>query len=228
MFLEGEGDVTAAPTLVSHLLTEQNAWDTLFLDPDPFRVGELGGLAKDDGKKLIRLLKAAAKRKNLGGILLLVDGDLDRFQGAPFCGETAAYYLSERAREAGGGAHFSLASVIAIREYESWLIGGIEALTGKALPDGRRGIRAGTTAPAGNIELAPRGAKAWLSQNMESGYKPTVDQGPLTKLLDGDFAPLRNRQLRSFRRLENAIKQLIDACRTGRHVVTPQRPPGRS
>lgn len=222
MFLEGKGDLTAAPTLVSHLLTEQNAWDAMFLDPDPFRVGELGGLAKDKGRNLIRWLKAAAKRKNLGGVMLLVDGDLDRFLGGPFCCRTAACYLSERAREAGGGVHFSVATVIAVREYESWLIAGIEALAGKPLPDGRPGIKAGATAPPGNIEVAPRGAKGWLAHVMEaSGYKPTVDQGPITKLLIKNLAPLRNRQLRSFRRFESAIKQLVEACRTGQHVVTP-------
>jgi hypothetical protein len=41
LFVEGEGESDAVPKLVKKLLTEQNAWDVVFLDDAPFRVGEV-------------------------------------------------------------------------------------------------------------------------------------------------------------------------------------------
>jgi hypothetical protein len=187
--------------------------------------GSWGGLVKDGGKDCVRLLQAAARtRKNLGGVLLLLDGDLRRFQGQPFCARDAGYYLSERARAAGAGSLFSAASVLALQEYESWLIAGIESLAGKSLPDGRPGVRAGTTLPGGDLEVAPRGAKEWLGRRMDSGYAPTTDQEPLTRLLVEDLDPVRKQGMRPFARLEAAVKQLVDAIRSGKHVVTPEPP----
>jgi len=114
--------------------------------------------------------------------------------------------------------------VFACQEYESWLIAGVEALAGRPLPpDGRPGVHPGTTAPAGNLELAPRDAKKWLGKHMASGYKPTMDQGPLTKLLVENLGPVRQRALRSFRRLETALQELVNAIRSGNHIVTPEK-----
>jgi hypothetical protein len=106
------------------------------------------------------------------------------------------------------------------------LIAGVEALAGKPLPgDGRPGIRAGTVPESGDPEVAPRDAKGWLSKRMESGYKPTTDQGPLTSLLVQNLDPLRRRGLRSFRQFEKALRLLTEAFRSGSHVVTPEPPP---
>jgi hypothetical protein len=82
-------------------------------------------------------------------------------------------------------------------------------------------VRAGTVCPTDNIEALPRNPKDWLSHQMESGYKPSTDQEPLTRLLVQDLSPLRARNLRSFRRLENALRQLTEAIRAGKHIVTP-------
>ena len=41
LFVEGDGEHKAAPVLVERLLTEHNAWDCLFLDPHPFRIGSV-------------------------------------------------------------------------------------------------------------------------------------------------------------------------------------------
>jgi hypothetical protein len=57
---------------------------------------------------------------------------------------------------------------------------------------------------------------------LPSGYKPTVDQEPLTKLLIQDLSKLRERALHSFRRLESAVEQLTHAVRTGNPIVTPE------
>lgn len=218
LFVEGGGDVDAAPALVKRLLTEYNAWSSLVLAPTPFRVKGWGYLLRDEGKEWIRYLKAAAVRyRPLGGVLLLLDGDI-RTQGA-FCARNKTWELSELARAAGAGSRFSVATVFAVQEYETWLIAGIESLAGRPLPDGRRGVNAGVVAPAGNLEQAPRDAKAWLNRNMSSGYKPAKDQRVLTEMID--LQAIRRRGLRSFRRLENALQQLIEAIRSDEHTNTP-------
>jgi hypothetical protein len=224
-FVEGYGEEDAVPSLVNHLLLGHEPWDCVLPDYEPFRVGQLGSLIKDEGKKWIDKLKVAAKtRKNLGGVLLIADGDLDLLHGQPFCAMKAAQHLSQLARQAGGGSFFSVAIVIALQEYESWLIAGVEWLAGKTYPDGRPGIQRDAVSPSGNLEEAPRDAKKWLSSHMNEGYKPTVDQGPLTRLLLKEDLTLVRQRMRSFRRLEHAIQVLVDACRSGRHVVSPEPP----
>src|SRR5258708_39894910 len=151
LFVEGSGDVNAAPALVKRLLTEGNAWSSLILAPTPFRVKGWGYLLKEKGKEWIRFLKATAvTHRPLGGVLLLLDGDI-KSQGA-FCARNKAWELSKLAREAGAGSRFSVATVFAIKEYETWLIAGVESLAGKPLPDGRPGVKAGIVAPSTDLE----------------------------------------------------------------------------
>ena len=78
LFVEGSGDVDACPVLVKRLLTDLNLWSpSLNLVPNPFRVKGWGYLLKDKGKEWTRLLKAAAKvHSPLGGVLLILDGDI--------------------------------------------------------------------------------------------------------------------------------------------------------
>jgi hypothetical protein len=128
--------------------------------------------------------------------------------------------LSKFASEAGGGSLFSVATVFAVKEYETWLIAGVESLAGKRLPDGRAGIKSGVTTPSGNLEEAPRDAKGWLNTQMPQGYKPAKDQEALTEMVD--LETVRRRGLRSFRRLENALQQLLLAIRSDQHIVTPR------
>jgi hypothetical protein len=49
-----------------------------------------------------------------------------------------------------------------------------------------------------------------------------ASRAELNKLVDLEF--VRHRGLRSFARLELAVRQLADACRTGKHVATPPSP----
>jgi hypothetical protein len=147
-----------------------------------------------------------------------LDGDADRFEHGMFCAWKAAVTLADRSKDVGGGSLFSVACVFARQEYESWIIAGVESLAGRSLPDGRPGVKAGTVAPP-SPEKAPRDAKGWLSKNINGGYKPTTHQLPLTDMVD--VSMIRNRNLRSFRRVENALRQLVDAIRSGQHVVTP-------
>ena len=119
LFVEGEGDVTAAPALVKRLLTELATWDCLSLDPDPFRIGAVNNLFGKSEQNWIKKLHFAAKGGNLGGVLLLQDGDITLKQGQPFCARDISRDLSRRACAAGAGSVFSVASVFACQEFES-------------------------------------------------------------------------------------------------------------
>lgn len=218
LFVEGEGEAHAVPMLVKRLLTEQNAWDAVSLDEDTFRVGEVNKLVKDEYREWQRKLAASSKRRNVGGVLLVLDGDVKKVGTEPFCAAIVAKSLARRAVAVGGGTKFSVAVVFARQEYESWLIAGIESFAGRCLPDGRV-IPAEVKSPEGDLEESPRNAKGWLNDIIEGGYKPTRDQAVLTTLLD--LQMVRNRQLRSFLRLESAIAGLVSAIRADQHCVTP-------
>jgi hypothetical protein len=221
LFVEGEADSLATPALVKRLLTEMDAWEHVFLDTRPFQVGNVAEVTRDEGRRWVRYLRDAGKRPNLGGVLLLQDGDLSRVRGEDFCPWRFGARLAEWARDAGGGSVFSVASVFACMEYESWLIACADRLAGQALPDGRPGVRAGTAVPPDDLEKAPRDAKGWLDRCMDEGYKNTRDQGPLTQLMTGHLDAVRARNLRSFRRLESALCQLVEGISSGNHVVSP-------
>jgi hypothetical protein len=219
LFVEGDGDLCAVPILVKRLLTELNAWGSVLLDPNPFKVGSINRLLKDNSRNWIRWLEAAAKRSSPGGVLLLIDGDVKRLGNRVFCAAEAARMLAREAKRARAGDLFSVATVFACQEFESWLIAGVESLAGKHFRDSRPAVRPGTTPPDADLESEPRDAKGWLSRVIESGYNPPRDQAGLTELVDLDL--IRNRGMRSFRRLESALTQLVRAARDGRPVVTP-------
>ncbi len=221
LFVEGAGDRDAVPVLVKHLLTAANGWSHLFLDEQPFVVGNVAALTKGDGKELVRFLKAAAKRPNLGAVLLVQDGDLPRIRGEDFCAARFGSRMSEWAKIAGAGVGFSVATVFACQEYESWMLACVDRLAGRELPDKRPGVKPGTPSPGGDLEKSPRDAKGWLDQHLDAGCKPTRDQKLFTQLMLDHLEVIRQRPLRSFLRLENALSQLVAAAVAGTFVVTP-------
>lgn len=224
LLVEGEGDRAAVPILVKQLLTELDGWPHVFLDTDPFVVGNAADMTKDDGKEWLRILNIARRRPNLGGMLLLLDGDLGTIRKEPFCAARFAERLAGWATAMGAGRLFSLACVFACQEYESWILAGVEQLAGLALPDERSGISMGTLPLNLNLEREPRNAKGWLDTCLEAGYKPTRDQAPFTQLMVGCLDAIRARGMRSFRRLESALGQLVHGVRSNAHIVSPHIP----
>jgi hypothetical protein len=233
LLVEGDGDVEAAPVLVSRLLHEHSAFDAVFLDSHPLRVGDYSKIRRSDKYPRIRehdfgewrrLLQYAARRPNVGGCILLLDGDSPiTLEGKPFCARDAARRLAAEAQKVGAGKVFSVAVVFACMEFESWLIAGIDSLLGKPLPDGRKEMpdclpRDVQTPP--NPDTSPRDAKGWLRRVMATGYKPARDQAALTRLVDLSVIR-RRKEVRSFRRMESAIGEIVAAIRSGNHVVTP-------
>jgi hypothetical protein len=86
LFVEGEGDVKAAPSLVGELLTHlpDPLRGKLFLDNAPMKVGGIHQITGKRQPDLLRHLGNAAKRPKLGAVLLILDGDADRVEGQPW------------------------------------------------------------------------------------------------------------------------------------------------
>jgi hypothetical protein len=221
LFTEGEGDDDAVPVLVQRLITDidRTYWQHLAIDANVFRIGGIERITGTKRDQWDKKLKAAAKRPGMAGVLVVLDGDANQVEGQPFCAGRTAALLASRARDIGGGTLFSLAIVFARREFESWLLAGIDSLAGKPLSDGRPGVRAGASFDARAVEDHPRDAKGTLNTFLDSGYKPTVDQRELTRLVDLDM--IRRCNLRSFRRLESAVKELCEGIKAGSHFVSP-------
>jgi hypothetical protein len=221
---EGHGEVDALPILVGRLLAEKSARGLLYLDRDIIREGPASLVKWDkraqqpDYSGWIRRVELAARRRDVGGILAVYDGDAAMFPAGStsrFCARTAAVSMAAAAASGGAGKMFSLAVVFACAEYETWLIAGIESLAGRRLSDGRIAIPADVEFPGGDAESHGKG---WLIRNCP-GYRPTRDQARLTELLDFNF--VRAKKLGSFERLEHALDQLLGAVAMGIHVSTP-------
>ncbi len=228
LFVEGEGDRKAAPILVKKVLTELNAWDVVALDRAlPWQVGDLGAITKEDGRHWVRFLRAASKQSNLGGVLLLLDGDAKSIRREPFCAARFASRLAEESRAAGGGSQFSVACVFARQEFESWFVACADRLAGQRLSDGREGLAIDTASPPIEPDIEAehiRDAKKWLSQRMAGGYKETRDQGLLAEQAIAHFDAIRARPMKSFLRFERAVGELVLAIRSERHTVSPVWP----
>lgn len=154
----------------------------------------------------------------------MLDGDCPPARGGKqFCAAAVARELADVARTCGGGTQFSVAIVFACLEFESWFIAGLGSLAGKKLSDGREGVAEGAQfMPWDAVEKAPRDAKGWLRDQMVRGvYKPTTHQGELAKLLDVNDLNLQ--KVRSFRRFQSAVSELMSAIITNQHFVTPSQ-----
>jgi hypothetical protein len=228
IFVEGKGDVAAVPALAQRVVNEAEAHDALFVDHEPFRVRSIATLVKNNCADWRRWLNAAGKtRKNLGAVLLVLDGDADSvpphwnayanlYPANPFCAFRTASVLGQEARAVRAGEMYSLASVFAMKEFEAWLLAGVESLRGKALAAGRGIVPIAAACPDIDLE-DKRNAEGELKKIVPL-YSKSLDQGVLAR--EVDLQAVRDRS-RSFRRFCTAIQQLADAVRCGQHVVTP-------
>lgn len=109
---------------------------------------------------------------------------------------------------------FPAAVVLAHREFEAFFLPGISKIAGQRLVDstgtGREGLLASTTF-AGDPQRI-RGVKEWLSTHMPPGrsYKPTVDQLPMTRMIDFNLLRSADPPLPCFGSLERALRFLSD------------------
>jgi hypothetical protein len=227
IFVEGKGDVSAVPALARAVVAQIGASDVLHVDNEPFRVNGLGTLVKNQCRDWHRWIGAAGKRKDVGAILLVLDGDIDRVPGTwaqytatyntdAFCPFRVAALLTNEARSSRAGEAFSLAVVFPMREFEAWLVASIESLRGVQLAEGRGFVPEDARFPEIDIEVK-RDAKGTLA-TIIPGYKQSLDQGILATRVDLNLAQQRSK---SFARFLRAIEKLASAVRSGAHILSP-------
>lgn len=219
---EGHGEVLALPALVRKILRERNAaqllplYDQVLRTPFPVRWNRIRN--QPDYSLWVERIALAAKYSRGGGVLAVFDGDAKTFPAgcaSPFCAATAAKMMAREAKKAGAGEICSLAVVFACTEFETWIIAGVDSLAGKSFDDGRPALLLGSAFPSGDPESHGKG---WLEKHCP-GYRETRDQRALTELLS--LQAVRSKNLRSYKRLEHAVEQLLMSVQQGIFVSTP-------
>ncbi len=197
LVVEGHGEVAAAQTLVSRL------WVDLGLPAVAWSRTPIRGQRLTQRSGVERACSLVRSKPDARLLLILRDED-DR------CPRESAPEAARWVQEA--RLPFPTAIVLLRREFESLFLPCVHLMAGRPLVDERAVARSGLlqgTAFNGDPESV-RGAKEWLGRHFGPGrtYKPTVDQLPMTKMLD--FATLRTSGLPSFGTLERALQFLSD------------------
>ena len=215
--VEGDGEVDAVPVLLRRLLFEERQqydWQVL----KPKNAHGCGGLTTTGG--IERFVRHALKEDGCSGVLVLIDGDAVRRlaktdRPKDDCSPAFAKLLARRVQ----AIHPPVPVVIVVVrwEYEAWFLASVETIAGQEIK-GHPGLVA-TARYYGDVESegSPTG---WIEARFPAGWKysETQDQAPLTGLLDFGLVEQRSR---SFRRLKNALQQILDAHGQGHAVVTP-------
>jgi hypothetical protein len=194
ILVEGHGEVGAVDNLISRLSEDlglRRVWAPASRWPNLSQLHEI-----QRGCNVIRT------KGNAEALLILRDED-DK------CPKELAPSLAEAVRKL--SLPFPTAIVLFHPEYEVLFLPCIDRMAGKALGTGaaaRPGLRPGTRWE-GPWE-SRRGIKEWLSDHFSPNriYKPTLDQLPLTRLID--FSILRQADLPCFGTLERALSFLAE------------------
>jgi len=210
LVVEGHGDGQAALNLVVRL------WDDLRLPAlhwaDPIR-----GKNLHQERGVHKACQLVRSKPDVAGMLLLRDED----DGCP---KNTAPQAATWVR--GLRLPFPSAIVLAHREYEAFFLPCVPLMAGRKLrgPGNleRPGLIPGSVFHGNPEDI--RGVKEWLSERMPSGYsyKPTVDQLPMTRMID--FETLRRSEplLPCFGSLERALRFLAQQILTNRHETYPR------
>ena len=217
LMVEGEGDKKAAKSLAVRVLERfcPNWSSSFFIDDNPMKVGDVCALLTPKEEiKLIRFVKALDKRSDVGGVLILLDGDAD-FILKPssdgnvkeaFCPMTTAIYMSDLVRKhTRAGQAFSFAVVFARQEFESWFLAGHPRFANDYVGK--------------NLEEHPRNAKGKIKE-YDSRYNEANDQVKYVSDLNLDMLLDR---MRSFRRFKHAIEEISQSIQTEQFICTPSR-----
>ena len=194
--VEGYGEVEAVPILIRRI-AESLYPELEIRTPRPLRVSRDKVVKEGELERGVEL--AARKIHGKGAIFILLDSDDD-------CPAHLGPELLDRALQARGD--LPIAVVLAKHEFESWFIAAIDSLRRQ------RGLK-NNLQPPRNPETV-RGAKEWLSQQMENhSYRETLDQPKLTARFDFDQA----RRVGSFDKCYRDIVYFLDELRKSIRVT---------
>ncbi len=197
--IEGPGEVDAFPILLRRLLALRQIYGISV--QRPINAHGIGNLTTPNG--LEKFLKLAENRGSCDAILILIDADVG-------CAKEIALEFANRARI--HNPHIATAVVAAKYRYENWFLASFETLAGQ------RGLEA--ILPC---LIDPEGIpdpKRWISNYKIKGrtYRETADQAPLSQLINLNLVSTRSR---SFRRLENAVDELLGCISSKIPQITP-------
>lgn len=192
ILVEGQGELGAVDNLIARLW-KRSGHGHVWMPPRRWTsLHTAAGLTK---------AVQSYRSQGLGGLLVLRDED-DR------CPAETAPALA--ALLASFALPFPVALVLLHPEYEVLFLPCLPSLAGKRLPDGRPALRADARWTRDSWE-SRRGVKEFLSSQYVPGkaYKPTLDQEPLTRMLDLDV--VRRAEVPCFGTLERSLAFLDGA-----------------
>lgn len=205
--VEGDGEIEAVPLLLRRLLWEKLGRYDWRVKP-PKNAHGCGSLTSSEGiERFVRY----ALSEQCHGILILIDRDAirslsDSERPPEDCVADFARYIGKRVSAINPSV--PVAIVVACHEYEAWIVASIESM---GIP--------GADAYQGDVE-GLRSPKGWINARLPQGkqYKETIDQVKMTAKMD---LALVETQSRSFRRLQNALEQILRAHDDNISIVTP-------
>lgn len=197
--VEGDGEREAMPALVYRLR------DHLGLDL-PYHAADRHGWKKLilTERQVVGVCELARGTADCEALLLTRDADNDQVD--PDCPKFKAPEAAGWVR--GLNLPFPVALVLFYKEYETLFMAGAEGMAGREVRD-RRGTPVATVPATATSHPSPeyqRNAKDWVRSNLLGGYKPSVFQLPLTRLLDPEAMEASG--LSSYRRLVSALRFL--------------------
>lgn len=200
--VEGRGERESVALLLRRILFERLGIYDFGISP-AIDAKSKGNLTSRGG--IERFLQLALSRPGASGILIMCDADEQ-------CAVALARALAGRIRN--HQSQIPVAVVCPTREYEAWILASWPSVRGQDVKGGAT-LRPDLEPPL-DVERI-RNPKAWLTDAMSPPYKPTLHQASLTGLLDLELAT----SARSFRRLCDALSQLVANIRQGNSSVTP-------
>lgn len=197
---EGDGEREAIPALV-YRLRDHHGLDLPHHAPD--RHGWKKSIVTEPQVRAVCEQMRAVQ--GCEALLLTRDADNDQ-PDHPDCPKFAAPEVAAWVRAR--GLPFPVAVVLFYREFETLFLAGADGMAGREVKD-RRNIPVASI--PGDVAAHPspehpRDAKRWVRSNLVDGYKPTLFQASLTRLLDPGVMEASG--LSSYRRLVRALQFL--------------------
>lgn len=187
LIVEGHGDTTAYPKLISKIAVHHGLAPPIF--KNPLRITKSKLLKPGELERAVEL--ATRSMSPTGRILIVIDVDDD-------CPATMGPELLERANRT--RAQTLKAVTLAKYEFENWFIAGVSGLIQARL------IQPETRRPDDPESI--RNAKKWISSRMINryGYAETLNQAAMASALDIDEV---RKYSRSFDKLCRSVQALL-------------------
>ncbi|MDR1923890.1 MAG: DUF4276 family protein [Planctomycetaceae bacterium] len=218
LMVEGSGDVDSATNITARMLNHlsQQSAPHLYVN-QVMKVGDVNALLSPkqgkDNIKLIRLLRSVENQSaDLGGVLVLIDGDADFVLTTngrqQFCPVTIGRYMVDLAvQNTCAGKRYSFAVVFANREFESWILAGHPDFMTRTVDD--------------DLEKYPRNAKKKIEEITKQPYREVLDQIKYTREIDIEYILKRQPRMRSFHRFDHALRQINESVLSNRLICSP-------